>query len=68
MESIREGGSFYVSRNERLSLWKRLERTIFCPKRQQKTFRRIKQKNIGKTVDIADENGYYITVARPTQG
>ena len=33
-----------------------------------KTFRRIKQKNIGKTVDIPDENGYYITVARPTQG
>jgi hypothetical protein len=33
-----------------------------------KTFRRIKRKNIGKTVDIPDENGYYITVARPTQG
>ena len=40
----------------------------FAPKTQQKTFRRIKQKNIGKTVDIPDENGYYITVARPTQG
>ena len=39
-----------------------------APKTQQKTFRRIKQKNIGKTVDIPDENGYYITVARPTQG
>ena len=46
----------------------RLKSADSAPKTQQKPFRRIKQKNIGKTVDIPDENGYYITVARPTQG
>jgi len=38
VESIREGGSFYGSRNERLSLWKRLERTIFALKDSKKPF------------------------------
>ena len=31
----------------------------------EKKIRRIKQKNLGKTVDIPNQSVYYITVARP---